>query len=77
MHFLGLFKFRLDFTRNRYAEALSNYEKGMDTASLDRIQMNEAARAEHQRLCEFGIARSNIKVGNYKKGVSVFRSEFI
>lgn len=55
--------------RSRYAEALTNYEKGMDQTSLDRVQLSEADLAEHKRLCEFGIARTNIKLDNIKKGV--------
>lgn len=56
---------------NRYADALANYEKGMDKATLDRIQISETALAEHTRMCEFGIARTNIKLGNFKKGVLI------
>lgn len=58
------------FIRNRYGEALANYEKGLDMASLDRIYLSESSRAEHERLCKFGKARTNIKMGNFKKGVS-------
>lgn len=57
--------------RNRYAEALVNYEKGVDKTALTRIQLSDAALDEHKRLCEFGIARTNIKLGNYKKGVRI------
>lgn len=56
--------------RNRYAEALANYEKGMDKASLNSIQLHDTVLDEHKRMCEFGIARTNIKLGNLKKGVN-------
>lgn len=59
---------------NRYGEALTNYEKGMDKATLERINLNEIEFEEHKRLCEFGIARTNIKLGNFKKGV---RNRFV
>lgn len=55
--------------RNRYAEALTNYEKGVDRTALTQIQLSDTALDEHKRMCEFGIARTNIKLGNYKKGV--------
>lgn len=57
--------------RNRYGEALSNYKKGMDSMSLQKTVMDENTVAEHLRSCKFGIARTNVKVGNYKKGVSL------
>lgn len=67
---LGNFKFVSHFRNsNRYAEALANYEKGLDKNTLDRIQLSETALKEHKRLCEFGIARTNIKLDNIKKGV--------
>lgn len=55
--------------RNRYAEALANYEKGMDKATFDRIPMPETALEEHKRMCAFGIARTSIRLENFKKGV--------
>lgn len=36
---------------------------------LDRVQLNEIALEKHKQMCEFGIARTNIKLGNFKKGV--------
>lgn len=42
----------------------------MDKASLDSIQLTNDEFDEHKRMCEFGIARTNIKLGNFKKGVS-------
>lgn len=60
----------LSFLRNRYGEALANYEKGLDKASLSSIQLNDGEFDEHKRMCEFGIARTNIKLGNFKKGVN-------
>lgn len=59
---------------NRYGEALANYEKGMDKTTLDRINLTETELEEHKRLCDFGIARTNIKLGNFKKGV-IFKSK--
>lgn len=56
--------------RNRSGEALANYEKGMDKVLLSSIQLNDIELDEHKRMCEFGIARTNIKLGNFKKGVS-------
>lgn len=58
--------------RNRYGEALSNYEKGMDNMSRQKSVMDENTVSEHLRSCKFGIARTNVKIGNYKKGVSLF-----
>lgn len=43
-----------------------NYERGLTAASLD----------EHVRQCQFGIARTNIKIGDYKKGVRNSGSAF-
>lgn len=60
-----------DLIRNRYGEALSNYEKGMDNMLLQKSAMDKNTAAEHLRSCKFGIARTNIKIGNYKKGVSL------
>lgn len=60
--------------RNRYSEALSNYEKGMETSSLEQSKFNEFNAVEHKRLCESGIARTNIKIGNYKKGVCFYNN---
>lgn len=42
----------------------------MDKTSLSSIQLADDEFDEHKRLCEFGIARTNIKLGNYKKGVN-------
>lgn len=41
----------------------------MDKATLSSIQLNDSELDEHKRMCEFGIARTNIKLGNFKKGV--------
>lgn len=54
---------------NRYAEALGNYEKGMEISTLNSIHLSDTELDEHKRMCEFGIARTNIKLGNFKKGV--------
>lgn len=54
---------------NRHAEALANYEKGLDKATLSSIQLSDTELDEHKLMCEFGIARTNIKLGNLKKGV--------
>lgn len=66
-HFFSFFIFH--FRSNRYAEALANYEKGMDKMTLDQLQLSEAALEEHKQMCKFGLARTNIKLGNFKKGV--------
>lgn len=57
--------------RSRYGEALSNYEKGMDNVSLQESVIDENTVAQHLRSCKFGIARTNVKIGNHKKGVSL------
>lgn len=57
------------YCSNRYGEALTNYEKGMDKVTLDCVQLNDTALEKHKQMCEFGIARTNIKLGNLKKGV--------
>lgn len=64
----SLFSFSFIYS-NRYAEALANYEKGMYKTTLESIQLSETALEEHKQMCEFGIARTNIKIGNFKKGV--------
>lgn len=58
------------FKSNRYGEALVNYEKGLDANALNKSELNEETLAEHKKICEYGIARTCIKLGNYKKGVS-------
>lgn len=57
------------FRSNRYAEALANYEKGMEKMTLDQLQLSEGALEEHKQMCKFGLARTNIKLGHFKKGV--------
>lgn len=47
------------FFSGKYSEALTNYKRGLAAANSN----------EHVRLCQFGIARTNIKIGDYKKGV--------
>lgn len=49
----------LRISSGKYSEALMNYERGLTAASSD----------DHVRQCQFGIARTNIKIGDYKKGV--------
>lgn len=56
---------------NRYAEALQNYERGVDTDLLQKTSLSERELVEHRRVCEFGMARTNIKVGNTHKGVNL------
>lgn len=52
--------FSLRLFSGKYSEALANYERGLAATSSD----------DHVKLCQFGIARTNIKIGDYKKGVS-------
>lgn len=47
----------------------------MEKATLNSIQLNDDELDEHKRMCEFGIARTNIKLGNFKKGVNVQNSQ--
>lgn len=70
------FVFHLFRCSNRYAESLANYEKGLEKSTLDNIQLSESALKEHNRLCQFGIARTNIKLDNIKKGVRKYTTCF-
>lgn len=38
--------------------------------TLNQLQLDQAALEEHKQMCKFGLARTNIKLGNFKKGVS-------
>lgn len=38
---------------------------------MDKSELSEEALAEHRKTCEYGIARTSIKIGNYKKGVRI------
>lgn len=48
-----------------------NYEKGLDKEKLLKLG-EEINMEEHVRLCQFGIARTNIKIGDFRRGVSLF-----
>lgn len=48
-----------------------NYERGLDEDRLAKAGMAESNLAEHFRLCKFGIARTHIKLGDYKKGIKL------
>lgn len=50
---------------------MQNYERGLDMELLNKAGLHENELAEHIRICEFGLARTNIKVGNTHKGVSM------
>lgn len=56
---------------NRWAEALQSYERALDAGLLAKTNMNQHELSEHRRICEFGLARTNIKVGNTQKGVAM------
>lgn len=48
-----------------------NYERGLDENLLEKANMSANTSAEHFRLCQFGIARTHIKLGDYKKGIKL------
>ncbi len=50
-----------------YSEALLHYEKGINYQNNDSLTVEQQ---EHVKLCLSGIARSSIKHGDYRKGVS-------
>lgn len=56
-----------EFFSGNYSEALINYEKGINYQNADSLTVEQQ---EHVKLCLSGIARSSIKHGDYRKGVS-------
>lgn len=50
-----------------YSEALLHYEKGIDNQNSDKLTIEQQ---EHIKLCLSGIARTSIKHGDHRKGVS-------
>lgn len=48
-----------------------NYERGLDENQLIKSGMVDNNLTEHFRLCKFGIARTHIKLGDYKKGIKL------
>lgn len=60
-----------EFSSGNYSEALLHYEKGINYQNSDSLTVEQQ---EHVKLCLSGIARSSIKHGDYRKGVS---SQFI
>lgn len=57
----------LTLCRGNYAEAIINYEKGLQLTDVDEQKQDIS---EHKKLCQYGIARTSIKNGDYRKGVN-------
>lgn len=58
----------LTLCRGNHAEAIINYEKGLQLNDVDEQKQDIA---EHKKLCQYGIARTSIKNGDYRKGVNM------
>lgn len=62
--------------RGSYSEALSHYEKGYKDEPFTSIEgkefLNETPELkEHTKLCIAGIARTSIRTGDFRRGVSL------
>lgn len=60
-----------------YADALYHYEKGYkedlinnDDSEPTTLLHNMPEYEEHVRLCKMGIARTSIRAGDFRRGVS-------
>lgn len=60
-----------------YADALYHYEKGYKEDLINSKDNEQAATMEsspefeeHVRLCKMGIARTSIRAGDFRRGVS-------
>ena len=58
------------FCSGNFAEALVHYEKGIYNDMIKMESTPAAEIQEHLHNCHSGIARTSIKQGDYRKGVS-------
>lgn len=69
-----LFFLILIFSGN-FTEALYHYEKAYQNENQDLIEWKSFLREEdyekHIELCKMGVARCSIRVGDFKRGVSI------
>jgi WD repeat-containing protein 19 len=61
----------LEFYRGNYAEALSHYERGLLEARTTAGMKLHPDQETHNTQCRAGVARTAIRCGDIRRGVSI------